>query len=193
MTQAYPLQWPEGQKRTKDWQREPSRFKTSFEFARSELSEELRRLGAKNPILSTNIELRQDGYPYANRRAPDDPGIAVYFTWKEKQMCFACDKWIKIKDNIQAVRKTIEALRGIERWGSGDMMNRAFSGFTALPSPEASEHWRNVLGVDMDGGIDQARHIYKRLRSIYHPDNGGNTDDFDRIQKAMDQAVEELI
>jgi hypothetical protein len=49
-------------------------------------------------------------------------------------MCFACDRWDSVADNVQAIRKTIEALRGIERWGTGDMVQRAFAGFVALPS-----------------------------------------------------------
>lgn len=42
-------------------------------------------------------------------------GVAVYFTLKGQQFCFACDHWDEIKDNMQAIHKTIEALRGIER------------------------------------------------------------------------------
>ena len=38
---------------------------------------------------------------------------AVYFTYKQKPMCFACDKWDQVHDNIYAIGKTIKALRGI--------------------------------------------------------------------------------
>jgi hypothetical protein len=72
------------------------------------------------------VQLRQDGLPYANRRAPSDTGAAVYFSYKGRQMCFACDKWQDVYDNIYAISKTIEALRGIERWGAGDMVEQAF-------------------------------------------------------------------
>ena len=35
----------------------------------------------------------------------------------------ACDKWDSIRDNLHAVAKTIEALRGIDRWGTGEMVD----------------------------------------------------------------------
>jgi hypothetical protein len=31
-------------------------------------------------------------------------------------MCFACDRWDSVGDNVYAITKTIKALRGIERW-----------------------------------------------------------------------------
>jgi hypothetical protein len=51
-------------------------------------------------------------------------------------MCFACDKWDQVHDNIYAVGNTIEALHGIERWGTDDTVEQAFTGFAALPSPK---------------------------------------------------------
>jgi hypothetical protein len=53
-------------------------------------------------------------------RARDDVGVAVYFSYRNQQRCFACDRWNRIQDNMQAISKTIEALRGIERWATGD-------------------------------------------------------------------------
>src|SRR5262245_54177038 len=71
-------------------------------------------------------------------------GSAVYFTHKGRQMCFACDRWDKMEDNLHAVSKTIEALRGIERWGTGEMVQQAFTGFVALPG---NSPWE-VLGLN---------------------------------------------
>ncbi len=50
-------------------------------------------------------------------RKPDDRGVAVYFTHLRRSMCFTCDKWDQVEDNLYAIVKTIETLRGIERWG----------------------------------------------------------------------------
>lgn len=139
---AFPLCWPAGKPRTRGQVR--SRFDTSFTRARTNLTEELDRLGARNCILSTNIELRLDGLPYANRAQPVDRGAAIYFDYKGKAMAFCCDRWDKIECNIHAIALTIGALRGISRWGSGDMMESAFTGFTALAAP-VSASWRDVL------------------------------------------------
>ena len=77
MPEAHPLAWPEGRPRTKRPQR--SRFDVGFANARDELFDEIRRLGGSVPVLSTNVELRRDGLPYASRPEPDDSGAAVYF------------------------------------------------------------------------------------------------------------------
>lgn len=158
MTEAYPLQWPAGRPRTNRPQ--SSRFSVSFAAARDSLFHELRLMGAKLPVLSTNITLRQDGIPYANQRQPEDKGVAIYFEYKGKSVCFACDRWDKVEDNIQAVRKTIEALRGISRWGTGDMVDAAFHGFAALPPP-AQDKWFDVLGVPDSASQEQIRLAFK--------------------------------
>lgn len=191
---AYPLYWPDGRKRTR--YPEPSRFKSSFAVARDELVCEIERLRGNyyygpNPILSTNVALRNDGVPYANRAEPDDSGVAVYFQYKKKlQMCFACDKYAKVWENFVAIRKTIEAIRGIERWGSSDMMERAFQGFVALPSND----WRSVLCVGQDVTLADARSAYRRLAATTHPDkSGGDTESFQRLNAAWRQAERALV
>ncbi|MES0444936.1 MAG: hypothetical protein ABUJ92_00185 [Desulfobacterales bacterium] len=183
-TEAYPLQWPEGQKRANRPER--SRFKATFARARDNLIDELKRLGANIPVLSSNIELRRDGLPYAGRPQPLDTGVAVYFQYKKQQMCFACDKYDRVVDNIQAINKTIDALRGIKRWGTGDMMERAFSGFVALPD-NSGDNWRNVLNAH-NMTFPEVEQQFKRLRSLHHPDKGGDPVMFQKINKAWEQA-----
>lgn len=192
MAEAYPLYWPEGWKRTT--YREHSRFKTGFGAARNFLFEELSRMDASKIILSTAIPLRNDGLPRANM-APDggDAGAAVYFVRKGKNMVFACDKFKQSCDNIYAIGKTIEAMRGIERWGASDMMERAFSGFVGLPA-KASEPWREVLGFGQESVTsDDLEVAYKKKVMIHHPDRpGGDRDKFERVVEARKQALEEL-
>lgn len=185
---AYPLQWPSDWPRTRH--RERSRFDTTFAKARDGLADELERMGARHVVLSTNIELRLDGQPYANRAQPGDPGVAVYFEYKKQPRTFACDRWDRIEDNIQAIRKTIEALRGIERWGASDMMERAFTGFTALPDQTHGAWWA-VLGVDRDASPALVESMYRQKRSKTHPDKGGDEAEFDRVQKAWNAYLRE--
>ena len=58
---------------------------------------------------------------------------------------------------MQAIAKTIEALRGINRWGTGDMMEAAFKGFSALPAPDTNKPWREVLDTPQCVNIETAR------------------------------------
>lgn len=184
MQEAFPLHWPEGWPRSK--RRERSRFKCRFAVARDELFEQIRLMGGRYPVLSTNITLRHDGLPYANQPEPEDPGVAVYFEYQGKQMTFACDRWNRVRDNVRAVQKTIEALRGIERWGASDMMERAFSAFEALPSPG---DWRADLGLPESANKDDAKRRFRELVKIHHPDHGGDPAQFQRLNEAYQAAM----
>lgn len=182
---SYPLCWPPGRQRTKC--RQSSRFKVpSFARVRDELLDELRRMSARNVILSTNLKQRLDGLPLANQRQPDDPGVAVYFKYKSKEVCFACDRWRSIEENMQAIRHTIEALRGIARWGTGDMVDAAFTGFEALPAK--SESWQSVLGVGINATLEIAEEAYSRLAMIHHPDRGGSAEKMAKLNDAISEA-----
>jgi hypothetical protein len=68
MTTAYPLQWPDGRPRTPAHRRTKAAFSTTFAVARDNLVAEVRRLGGRNLVISTNVPLRQDGLPSARAR-----------------------------------------------------------------------------------------------------------------------------
>jgi hypothetical protein len=184
---AFPLSWPPGRKRTEPHRRAVAKFgQRSFAVARDELLAELKRLGGvRQIVLSTNVELRQDGLPYAGRRAPDDPGVALYFVdRKGRQMAFACDRWRHIEDNMRAIEKTVEALRGIERWGSGEMLDAAFTGFQALPAPPAAKPWWEVLGCPAHAPTADVHLAYRRALMNAHPDRAGSSEQVHAVESA---------
>ena len=150
-------------------------------------------MNGRYPVLSTNIGLRRDGLPYATTKEPDDKGVAVYFEYRGKQMVFACDRWDRVRDNVQAIRHTISAIRGIERWGASDMMERAFSAFEALPDLSAARSWRDILDVTVASGLDEAQAAYRRKVKEAHPDCGGSPEQFAQVQNAWEAARQELI
>lgn len=210
---AYPLAWPAG------WPRTPAAERTSARFVRKavqhhrrgdgssyssthnqqlsvadavqRLLSELARMGISDDdlVISTNLQLRRDGLPRSDQRAPDDPGVAVY--WTERSMhgqpprCMAVDRYDRVADNIAAVAATLDAMRAIERHGGAVVLERAFSGFTALPEP-ASDNWRDVLDQNDPEGS------YRRLRSQHHPDRpGGSSEAFQRVQRAYEKFKQE--
>ncbi len=196
--EAYPLHWPMGWQRIEhNADRDAAMFHVKLAKARDDMLAEVQRLVGKytDPmtIISSNVALRLDGLPYANQPAPEDPGVAVYFTYRKSQRVFACDRYKKVEHNIRAIGKTIEAMRGIERWGASDMLDRAFQGFEALPDLSGGS-WRSVLRVTPDASLEFAEKMYRRLRSKYHPDNQetGDPAQFQRVQDAFKQAKEEL-
>jgi hypothetical protein len=186
--QRYPLAWPVGWKRTPTYLRTHSPFKIeSTDRAFRELMNELGRLGARNVIVSSNLKLRQDGIPYSQQPRNDDEGIAIYFTRKGKDMVLACDKFAKREANMRAITKMIDAIRGIERWGSYDMMERAFTGFAQLEAPPDLRQWWEVLGVPENAHATNVEARYRSLRSLHHPDKGGEASEFQAVQMAHDQ------
>jgi hypothetical protein len=187
---AYPLCWPVGWKRT-PYPQKSNYGDFSIAHARDFVQQQVRLMGGENLIISSNLVLRDDGLPRSGQRQPQDKAVAVYFMYHGKQMCFACDKWATVEDNIRAIGKTIDAIRAIERAGSSDLMERAFTGFAALPAP-ASEQWWVVLGVSQNADYDTVKATYRKLAMQHHPDTGGNVDEFQRVQMAYEQAKQAL-
>ena len=185
---GYPLVWPIGRPRAGVRQR--SQFKVSQAAAVNDLAYQVDRMGGTELVITTNVELRKDGLPRGDRPPPRDPGVAVYFFYKKKPMCFACDRWETIGENIRAIGQTVGALRGIERWGSGSMIEQAMQGFTALPAPEQA--WQ-VLGVRHDASRAEIEAAYRALSARWHPDKAdGDEQRMMRINRARDQLLEQF-
>lgn len=188
---AYPLHWPAGFPRLPSHRRQHAAFKLDgFGRARDDLLQELRRLGARYVVISSNIPTRLDGLPYAGQREPDDPAVAVYFDLKGAQRCIPCDRWRKAKDNVLAIARTVDAMRGIARWGTGEIVDRTFQGFAALPP--AHTDWRSVFGLSGKPPLEDVRRRYRELALGAHPDHGGETAAMAKLNLAMQEAEKEL-
>lgn len=213
--EPFPLQWPEGWQRTKAVLRARSRFgfrgQVGFSAACKDLLVELQRLGAANVVLTSDLPLRIDGLPYSNGRA-EDPGIAVWFVLADdrgrmQERVFACDKWLTHAENMVAIARSVEALRGLDRWGAGDVVTRAFAGFNALPAGSSDEYvvpppprkrpWREVLGepwpeLDDEELLVLAKARHRKLIARHHPDVGGEHERAAELNAALDEAEREL-
>ena len=80
-------------------------------------------------------------------------------------------------------------MRAIERHGGAAILNRAFTGFIALPAPE--QPWQ-VLGVGMNASREEIEEAYRKLAAKHHPDRGGNPQEMARINAARDDLYERL-
>lgn len=195
---AYPLQWPTGRVRNAD--RQVARFSTNNRagyYARRAHSvsesidgirHELELMGVPEVIVSTNLTLKNDGWPRSGQAQPRDPGVAVYFNYRGKPVCLACDQWTTVEDNLWAVALTLEAMRGIDRWGAAEL-EATFTGYAALPAPE---QWWQVLGVPKNANAEIIRNAYRQLARQHHPDAGGSHDQFVRIQAAYERATQQV-
>jgi hypothetical protein len=149
-------------------------------------------------IVSSNLMLRQDGLPYADQRRPTDPGAAAYWSdpWSKAPRCMAIDRYTRVEQNIAALAATIEAMRSIERHGGAIVLERAFTGFTALPAPIVAgmrRSWREVFGFLPGTPVTAAdvRERYRTRASTHHPDKGGSTALMSELNQARDEALKE--
>ena len=192
-SKQYPLQYPIGRPRNQNPER--SKFKPGSIYSEAQsVFKQLELMGADNIIISSNMQYRADGLPYT-RQNVSDTGVAVYFKSSNgEEQCIPCDSWISLEENMRAIAKTIEAMRGIERWGGKALMNAAFSGFKALPSalvtpPPDRPHrdWWVVLGVERNADAPTVKQAYRRAQATSHPDSGGNSYDFQEVQAAYEE------
>lgn len=201
----YPLSWPSGWKRTPYSHRRVAPFSKRVRslgsaWARKErldigdglsrLTGELRRLGTRNVIISSNLRVRNDGLPYAQQaKQLDDPGVAVYFKLNGQPRVLACDKWTSAAENMAAIAGHIEAIRAQERYGVGSL-DQAFAGYAALP-PREDDPW-TLLGVSRDASREDVLSAHRQLAVQHHPDRGGSTEYMARINTARDEALRVL-
>jgi len=186
----YPLQWLPQQPRTK--YRTFARFGNhSPSKAGDHLIDELKRLGAKNCLISSNLQqrLRGDGF-YANQNV-DDPGVVVYFDLKGTGKAMACDKWCKVEHNLWALYLSVSAIRGLERWGGSQFLDGLFTGFKALPSPDDIIISRIQYFADCNT-LDEIRNTYRSLCKELHPDvNKSSEEDFKIMKGQYEQLIRE--
>lgn len=194
MIEAFPLDWPVGYKRTT--RRIDSKFKQGMDAAQQFLRDEIKRLQAIGLIVSSNVPVRKDGgmyTDYMNRRM-EDPGVAIFFRYNGKAVNMCCDQYNRVWENIYALAKTIEAIRSMERWGASEFIERAFTGFTALPASEPVKE-RNIWDIlelaVKPATVDPVKEAYRRLSKIHHPDVPGGSDEaFRELNNAYMMALE---
>jgi hypothetical protein len=205
---AYPLAWPSGWRRTSAHLRSRARFhklervasqtpgsyyerKSDLTIAGAidRLAKALQAIGAwtTETVISTNLELRNDGLPRSGQRAPDDPGASVYWRKGKETRCMAIDRYDRVQDNLAAIAATLEAMRLIDRHGGAEILDRAFTGFVALPQPE---QWWQVLGVHSRATRNEIDAAYRALAMKHHPDRGGSDHEMARVNAARDQGYQ---
>jgi hypothetical protein len=205
--QAYPLQWPEGWPRAKfrkggqfgkaEWKSNgygggyKAKADLTMADAMKRVKYELERLGVNvvdDSIVSTNLKLNLAGLPRGDQGEPSDPGVAVYFQKKNGPMrVIAIDAYRRVRDNLAAIAATLEAMRAIERHGGAQILERAFTGFDALPAPRK---WWDILECRQDASRDVIEANFRRLALDKHPDRGGTDAAMSELNQARAAALE---
>lgn len=195
----FPLAWPEGWKRVASYNRKEATFtkggrRLTIMNGSERVLEELEKLGVHSDdvIISSNVRTRLDGLPRAGEPKPSDPGVCVYWrkTSNEPMRCMAVDRYLEVADNLAAIAATLEAMRAIQRHGGAAILDRAFTGFAALPAPAGGRRdWWTVLGLTSSAGRDEILAKHRELARENHPDRGGDAQRMADINAARDEAL----
>lgn len=180
---AYPLAWPKGWPKT-ELKEDNEKFQTTLASALKGLKRECQLLGGSKLILSSNYTLGNEN--------PKDSGVVAYFEYNKSQVAIPCDRWKRVEHNVRAIALTIEAMRGMDRWGAKHMITAMFSGFKALPEKAGGVDPWEVLGIQSTINTTEADITAAfRLRSkTEHPDMpGGSNEKFAVLREAHDLAM----
>jgi len=188
------IDWPAGLDRTPAGERGRDRtFKVSLASAVADLEDELGRVAPDDWRVSFgNTHSKTNGMPLHNA-SPDDPGFALYWTDDGDDYAVACDSSPQLRDNIRHVHKWLRETR----LRADRPVQTADAEFAAarLPSADddaiaASAPPHEVLGVSPDAPDAVIKGAARAMKKDAHPDNGGSTDEFQRIVDAEDALLD---
>jgi hypothetical protein len=196
MIEPYPLAWPIGFPRNET--PEDSSFKMTAAKSLESLLSEIKLLsGDTEPIISSNVPVKKsNGKMYSNVADDElhDSGVAVYFEFMQKQRVLACDKWKTPAENLRALALTVNAMRGLDRWGASAIIERAFTDLVALPEKSSFNQksvWE-ILGLsEKPGDVKLLKKAYQERATKVHPDLGGSNEAFNELKQAYDQALKQ--
>ncbi|MEN0050630.1 MAG: DnaJ domain-containing protein [Bacteroidota bacterium] len=167
----------------------------------NELAKELGLFEASDIIITMNVPLTRGGMPFplgnVMAHQPEQVGVSVFFTKLNQRAGLCNDKWDMVQHNVRALKKTIEAFRGIERWGSQEsLLNIMANGLPdarpvdlALPSMH-NKQWWEILELGQSRSEKAILSAFKRLSQIYHPDkSGGSQEMFKILVDARDKGL----
>lgn len=141
-------------------------------------------------------DIRRDGLPRMGARVTS-PGVVLKFTMPcVGPLLYPCDTFDSWEDNLRAIALGLEHLRAVDRYGI-TKRGEQYRGWAALPPPLVTEAPMTV-GHAKDFVRMLARkapaipavwldwdHVYRYAVKAAHPDVGGSTKDFQRLQEAM--------
>lgn len=195
---ALPGKWP-GRTRSSLWKPGRSPFK-GHNWARIEtrLLDEIGRINGRDVTIALDIRnpghFRQDGGIRSDAR-PVTSRVVVSFTRPDgRRLVFPCDAYAFWQDNVWAIQLSLEALRAVDRHGV-TVGNQQYEGFAQLPAGgngKMSVEAARTLLAELSGFEETALAFpsvftvaVRSARAKAHPDAGGSTDRFQKLQEAI--------
>ena len=169
---GYPLAWPISRPRSRSHTLAKFRSGSSrvtISVAADRLMTALRRFGARDIVVSTNVEPTLTGMPSSRAPEPLDPGVAVYFRLHNQPHCLSADKWSRVADNLAAIAKHVDSVRLQLRWGVVEE-NQVFANVRLLSAVGVHRPWWEVLGVSERATWAVVLAAYEKKIAAAHPD-----------------------
>lgn len=172
-----PLVWTGPTTDPKD-RRSRAAFRAGWANTLDRLEGELEQLDAQDIVLEADFaerDLRLDGWPKANAKAPAFPGVRIWFNSKHGPLVYATDTYVFWQHNVRAIALGLAALRAVDRYGV-TRTGQQYAGWKAIeaaPTPLSDGEWASLADI---AGITlaEARHdpgfAYRRAARAVHPD-----------------------
>ncbi len=130
------LCWPHTKPRSAQRVDGPFRGR-NVDVEQREITYEMQRWNVRDWILSRNRD----------RIFAGDPGAALWWVKSGEIRVLACDKYVKMADNLHAIYLTLDAMRALERWGAYTAEQASEGARLALPGPAtpAAKPWWLVI------------------------------------------------
>ncbi len=143
----------------------------SFLQTRSEIREELRKWGIED-------------------WTAEQVGNAARVTYilRGKTIELTMGKQSRAQDNLRVLFYAIQALRMNEVRGMSEVFESAY---LQLAAPKQKRNPYDVLMITRDAPIEVAEAVFKNLALKYHPDKGGNKEQFQELNEAIEQIRQE--
>ena len=166
------------------------------------LQRELKLLAARDVVFQVALreqDFRIDGEPRANAK-PTHPGVILSFDCKYGPVQYPCDKFRDFESNVRAIALSLEALRKVDRYGV-TKHGEQYTGWKAIGTgiamgtgdamtvEEAAAFIAGNCGdlnrvEEVEDDPSFALALYKDAARLLHPDVGGSTNDFQKLQDA---------
>ncbi len=179
--------------------RKSSPFRATWLKTLDLLEKELALLGAKDIIVQAGFELteiRNDGWPRGGARAKHPAVVLSFRDRNGNPLSFPCDTYASYEDNLRAIGLSLEALRAVNRYGV-TKGHEQYQGFAQLPAPPDPNSWTAdeaaawlserapTFGTHAILTHESTfRNAYRAVAALAHPDQGGNSDEWHRLQEA---------
>ena len=164
-------------------------FKAGWDDTLRLLDRELRTIGAHECVIAAGFrdrDLRIDGMPRSDARAPSHPGVILSFVAlgligspRLEYGTDVCQRW---EHNVRSIALGLESLRAVDRYGI-TRRSEQYAGFKQLAAADdAPTIARGAALIHEAGGVREAKRIT-------HPDAGGDRLDFESVVMAETAGV----